>query len=198
MVLADDIKDKNNNINYEKNTEKDFKTEAGEKGEAKVRYALSWLPQDYKIIQGDNNEKLYLINEDFRDERQEYDHIVVGPNGLFLIETKNYGGIVRIDSHGNWTQQKNDEKVKGLKNPRQQVIQHEKLIKSFIEENIPVHSIICIANEKTLIEGIENSSVPIVKCDQIQQYIEDFYVEKRLTKKVVNECLKNLKRHIVV
>lgn len=110
---------------------------AGKKGEEDVEYVIKWLRADgYKSIFRDcltkyGNAGIVLKNEDYINEEQEFDHIVVGKNGVFLIETKNHSGTISINSSGDWTQEKADT-LKGIKNPVQQCDRHSKLIKSII------------------------------------------------------------------
>ena len=172
--------------------------EAGEKGENEVSYALKWL-DNYVIFDKFNNKgnAIKLENLQYIDETQEYDHILVGNNGIILIETKAYSGKIVIDASGNWTREKNGE-IKGIKNPLQQVRRHEKLLKSIIPDGIEVLSIICIAKDSAIIEGGANSVVPIVKCDQLVEYIERNHTESILSDQMVEECCKCIKEHQVI
>lgn len=62
--------------------------EKGAEGEEKVfRYLREILPSEYYIL---NDMKIPNM------ERANIDHIVIGPNGIFIIETKNYSGKVTI------------------------------------------------------------------------------------------------------
>jgi hypothetical protein len=57
----------------------------GKRGELAVTEALKSLPGDY-----------ILLNDlTLPDGRGNVDHLVIGPNGLFVIETKNYSGYVK-------------------------------------------------------------------------------------------------------
>lgn len=184
--IDDSTKNDNTNIN-----------EASFKAEKNVEYALSWLGGDYSIIEKRSINKftgnpcIYLKNDDFRDERQEFDSIVVGPNGIFVIETKNMGGRIEIDKNGNWKQVKYGEE-RGVKNPVQQVKQHEALLKSIVGDNVDLISIICISNDRTIIEGQENCDVPIVKSDLLCEYIKKF----KSNKVIANEKVADYKKII--
>ena len=57
----------------------------GKRGELAVTEALKSLPGDYILLND-----LTLPNG-----RGNVDHLVIGPNGLFVIETKNYSGYVK-------------------------------------------------------------------------------------------------------
>lgn len=168
---------------------------AGKKGEEEVNYALKWLDKSYQVLRG-GGEKIKIQNTEFIDEVQEYDHIVIGPAGIVLIETKAYSGKINIDKDGNWTRFKNDGWV-GTVNPVQQVRRHEKLIHSFIPDDIPIYSYICLANSNVVIEGSENSIVPIVKSDLIVEHIENLEIKNELTKKDIDDCIQLIMKHMV-
>jgi hypothetical protein len=55
----------------------------GRKGESKVTETLKSLPDDYVVL---NNIVL-------PDSKGNVDHVLIGPNGVFVIETKNYSGL---------------------------------------------------------------------------------------------------------
>jgi hypothetical protein len=59
----------------------------GKQGEVSVADVLGSLPHDY-----------VLLNDLMLPERGgNVDHFLIGPNGLFVIETKNYSGYVKCD-----------------------------------------------------------------------------------------------------
>ena len=57
---------------------------AGKAGELAVTDALKALPNEYVLL----NDLM------LPDGRGNVDHLVIGPNGIFVIETKNYSGYV--------------------------------------------------------------------------------------------------------
>jgi hypothetical protein len=59
----------------------------GKRGEEAVSQVLRSLSQDYALL----NDVI------LPDGRGNVDHFLVGPNGLFVIETKNYSGSVRCN-----------------------------------------------------------------------------------------------------
>lgn len=63
----------------------------GMRGELAVTRELKPLPDDYVLLND-----LFLPNG-----RGNIDHFLLGPNGLFVIETKNYSGNVKCDGD-NW------------------------------------------------------------------------------------------------
>lgn len=152
----------------------------GSRGEKEVEYVLKWLPNEYVIINKDCKNKyrkdcILISNFDFIDETQEYDHIVIGPQGIFLIETKNYSGKLYIDDYGNWLRMKKggNEWVPEI-NPTQQVNRHHLLIESIVGSNIPIIDVICLAHPDLMIFGQDNSKIPVVKKDLLGDFIMNY------------------------
>lgn len=153
-------------------------TTSGEKGESNVDYHLRWLGTGYHTVAKDcyRDEKLTILlkKEDFIDEEQELDHIVVSPRGVFLIETKYLKGKIAVKKNGNWVRTEGGEE-KGMLSPVAQVDRHHVLVSEILgglvaEEHI--HDIICIAHDNAIIEGEENSPVPVVKADSLVRFIK--------------------------
>lgn len=171
-------------------------------GEKEVEYALKWLDSSYAIIQktseGKYGEKsIVLYNPDFIDEPQEYDHIIIGKQGVFLIETKNYAGKLIIDKNGNWIRIKKEGIQEGERNPIQQLRRHEKLLRSILGKDIPIICMICMAHPKMIIEGVENCSVPLIKSDLLVEYIENYDLGTSvLTDDDVAKCKNQIEKHM--
>lgn len=177
--------------------------EGGDIGEQKVEYALKWLDKSYIRVEKRSKDRIgnsciLLFNPEFIDEKQEYDHLIVSKKGVFNIETKNYAGKLVIDEYGNWIKKKDGEE-EGIKNPLQQIRQHEKLLKSFLLQGCNVVSIICIANDRAVIEGIKNSPIPIVKSDMLAEFIENLNsTENELSDSQVEQCVQAIYNHMVL
>ena len=61
---------------------------AGEKAVARI---LSRLPDEYRVV------------NDVRTSAGNLDHVVIGPTGVFVVETKNWRGIIAADGKGELT-----------------------------------------------------------------------------------------------
>ncbi len=166
-------------------------------GEQEVDYVLEWLEAggNYKRVpkrwsKKDRGEAIRLYNPAFIKKPQEYDQIIVGRQGIFVIEVKNYEGKLMVDPNGNWIREKKGGIREGEKNPVQQVDRHVKLLRSIVADEIPVVGVICIAHPKAIIEGAENCSVPLVKSDLLHEFIEKYPSrEKTLSKEEIESCL---------
>lgn len=176
--------------------------ESGDKGEQKVEYAIKWLDKSYIRIEKKSSDRvgnrcIYISNPEFIDEKQEYDHLIVSEKGIFSIETKNFTGKLIVDQYGNWIRKKNDEE-EGIKNPLQQIRQHEKVLMSFLPEECKVISIICIANDKAIIEGSEHCPIPIVKSDMLVEFIENWDGnDTKMSNLLKEQCVQAIYDHMV-
>lgn len=176
--------------------------ESGDIGEQKVEYALKWLDASFIKIEKKSRNRLgnkciYISNSVFIDEKQEYDHLLVSSEGIFNIETKNYSGKLIVDGNGNWIRKKNDTE-EGIKNPLQQIRQHEKMLQSFLPSGCRIISILCIANDKVIIEGIENCSIPIVKSDMLVEFLENWKcADSKMTDIQKKQCVEAIYPHMI-
>jgi hypothetical protein len=60
----------------------------GAVGEAIVGYVLESFPDDFRII------------HDLTTPHGNIDHIVIGPTGVYVIDAKNWRGVVSAEGHG--------------------------------------------------------------------------------------------------
>lgn len=152
----------------------------GRAGEEAVDYVLKWLPDMYCVIEKDcqgkyGDDVIILENNSFVDESQEFDHLVIGSQGIFNIETKNYAGKLAIDKNGNWFRLKKGEKEwVAEENPAQQLFRHHMLLQSIVGDNIPIIDIICMAHPNLMIIGQGNSLIPVVKKDLLADFIVNY------------------------
>jgi hypothetical protein len=80
--------------------------EAGRAGEEAVRRALGGLDDRYYLLNGVT----------LPAERMEIDHLLAGPRGLFVLETKSHGGTI-VYGDGRWSRLQAD--ASGALQPRQ-------------------------------------------------------------------------------
>jgi hypothetical protein len=63
----------------------------GAAGEKSVAHALSKLPEEFRVV------------NDVQTPSGNLDHVVIGPTGVFVIETKNWRGIIGSDGNDELT-----------------------------------------------------------------------------------------------
>jgi hypothetical protein len=162
----------------------------GERGENNVNFQLSFLPYEYVIIEGNcqnkyRNDCILIKDENLVDAYQEFDHLIVGTQGVFNIETKGYKGQIVIDENGKWyTKKANSDEVKSLESPVGQVLRHSNILKSFLGE-VPVIDIICMANKELIMRGENNSPIKIVQTDMLLNYIQNYENGKSFSEEVI-------------
>lgn len=100
----------------------------GQPGEEKVSATLEEnLPGDFVIL---NSPRI-----SYHGATIDIDHVVIGPNGIFTIESKNMHGKITGGLMGNWTQErKRSGKGRRVKigNPAAQVSHYAKILKSYL------------------------------------------------------------------
>ncbi len=168
----------------------------GRAGEEAVDYVLKWLPDFYCVIEKDCHGKyddnvIILENNSFVDESQEFDHLVIGPQGIFNIETKNYAGKLAIDQNGNWFRiKKGETEWTAEENPAQQLFRHHVLLQSIVGDDVPIIDVICMAHPNLVIIGQGNSLIPVVKKDLFADFIVNYKPAGLSESEIVNICVK--------
>lgn len=120
--------------------------------------------------------------------------MVIGPQGIFNIETKNYSGKLAIDKNGNWFRIKKDEvEWYAEENPAQQLFRHHVLLQSILGDNVPIIDVIYMAHPNLMISGQGNSLIPVVKKDLLVDFIVN-YKTSGLTKSEIETVFANINK----
>lgn len=154
---------------------------SGDRGEFKVQAVLRVLEKPNSRYRVYHNIKLGPDAE----HTNEYDTLVVGPNGIFHIETKNYGGerggIIDIDSQQNWILHKKSGYSKMITNPAGQVDSHEYRLKGFLNRvvgvrNLPTQGIIVLSCDgvKVRVNKNRDSTIPILNRHELVPFIRNY------------------------
>lgn len=148
-------------------------SEAGKMGEKNVCHQLDFLNKNKYVVYND----IKLISN---GRFQQIDHLVIGPNGIFPIETKNLSGEISISNNGCWSRTiRNLYEV--IENPTGQVLRHETIIRELTKDQHTINSIIVLANNASKVSGTDRNPIPVVKADMLLHYINNFKSETILT-----------------
>ncbi|MBP1934668.1 nuclease-related domain-containing protein [Ammoniphilus resinae] len=123
--------------------------QAGEQGEPNVRLRLQALDREAYTVFND-------IHLSFDRIEHQLDHLVVGPCGVVHIESKNYGGQISFTMNGLEQIGSNGEFVIHS-DPAAQLSNQEGLVREIVKTMdcaIPIYGVLCISNDRTIIEGI--------------------------------------------
>lgn len=166
--------------NYEKDEDDFHRKQAGNMGEQKVRDCLNNMSHSkYHVVNG--------VVMRYKGVKKEFDHIVIGRNGLFIIETKAFGmsdldeakdyAELIIDQKDDWQLTKNG-RTKKLKSPTHQIHEQKRFIENIISGTtagsmINVRPVLVLSNEKLTYKKKIALDYKILKLNELQDYIED-------------------------
>jgi len=145
---------------------------SGYSGEQRVIESLQNLPDSY-----------YLINDvNLPNGYGNIDHIVLGSNGIFIVETKNFEGEIRCEGD-NWYQYKDTWEISEeyeIKSPSKQVKGNALKLKQYIESKkifgkslrLWVEGMVVFSHDNVILH-CNNPTVPVFKVSQLGNYIQN-------------------------
>ncbi len=154
-------------------------------GEWSVRFWMRGLRKKYKII----HNLTFTVDE----KSVQVDHIVIGKNGVFVIETKNYvGRIYGSEKNHHWTQVLAYGKVKHkLFNPIKQNRGHIYALNKALPEHqdIPFQSIIVFTLKSKL---FVDATTPIVSPIRLKRTIKRTKAKRTLSENEIESIAERL------
>jgi hypothetical protein len=172
---------------------------AGLDGELNTVQSLAVLSDDYTII---CNPKI-TTNNNFN----ELDNLIIGPNGIFIIETKNYVGTISGDvKDHDWIQERTvrgKDITKDFYNPIMQVQQHGRRLEEFLRLNsinFKPRQIVYFVNPETTLNIVGQSDVQVFSnqdLDNMLNFINTFNnnvdISNEDKETIVNAIMENQK-----
>ncbi|MCQ2521891.1 MAG: NERD domain-containing protein [Lachnospiraceae bacterium] len=171
-----DYETRDSKLKNHKSGEEFKRKEVGNIGEQVVRNELTKLQNmGYSVINGP-----VLKNG---AECKEYDHIVVGANGVFCLETKAFGmtegrstkAALFIDDGDKWIIRKNKVN-RSLESPTAQILVEQQFLANIISDSclLEVHPILVLCNRELFVKN--NISLPyrIVRVDELCECIRQY------------------------
>jgi hypothetical protein len=137
----------------------------------------------------------YLLNDLYlRDGGGDIDHIVLGPNGIFVLETKNWSGS--ISCNGDDWQRGGKGNFSG--SPSRQVKRNAAKIKQIIDNNsnlgmldIWVEGIVVFTNHHATLH-VNNPTVPILRLPQLPSHILGYRSSRSLSREQIEAVGKEI------
>lgn len=151
----------------------------GAQGEEKVAESLSHLDESYYVVHD-----VVLPGM----VKENIDHVVLGPNGIFAVETKNHKGY--ITCQGDWWNQRKIGRrgtpyLGDIGSPSKQVKRKAALLNRFIQNhlktNLYINGIVVFTNEEAKLKII-NPTVAVVRTQELCNFIQHY----RSTPKTIN------------
>jgi hypothetical protein len=160
-------------------------------------YSGGWTgeKQVAKLLTSKLNDDYYLLNDLYLcDGGGDIDHIVLGPNGVFVLETKNWSG--KISCSGDEWQRVGKRNFSG--SPSRQVKRNAAKIKQIIDNSpnlrplgIWVEGIVVFTNNPVTLH-VNNPTVPILKLPQLPNHITAY----RNSRSISREQLETIGKEI--
>ena len=163
--------------------EKESVEAIGKEGESQVAYELRsfkenmYVFNDYKTMNGNRTCQI--------------DHIVVSNYGIFVLETKNYKGIISgLRNQREWTQTLlYGEETYKFYNPILQNNTHKGVVKRIVGNQVPIFAYVVFVNND--LEYINEPDV--IRLDELHQAM--FNREQTISNEQVQSIISKLKEH---
>lgn len=145
----------------------------GSYGEVLTERKLKWvnlLGREGKILSN-----VYVPKDN--GETSEIDVLFITQKGIFVIESKNYSGWIFGDEKSPfWTAMLPNKEKNRFYNPIKQNISHMKWLKQYLEEDIPLYSIIVFSNRCQLKKvNVLSDDVFVIKRDRLYAVIRHIW-----------------------
>lgn len=142
-----------------------------------ARKLADQLPDDYALI---NDCTLTLGRK-----HAQFDHIVIGPNGVFVVETKNWcGQITDMGRKGYWTIRQEKRRDRLIRNPLKQTQRQVKVMQAALLEtpwvDAPIHGIIHKSNPYAEWR-VDTADIHLLYLPELIEFIRETEVENRLS-----------------
>jgi membrane protein DedA with SNARE-associated domain len=160
---------------------KSAKPEQQASGEAAILSQLESIGSEYQVLNGRHVRS--------KDASQEFEHLVVGPNGLFHIETKDWEGAITFTNKGV------ELSGEGLKDdPTAQLYRHEYVLKELLREHklqADVVGIMCFVHPDCTLTG-KSPAFATVTLDQLAHTIKAYKTKHPLSENGIKQIARLL------
>ncbi len=131
-------------------------------------------------------------------KKAQVDHVVIGPNGAFVIETKNWGGHLDGGAQEKrWKQARRDGSIRLLSNPLVQNERHAEVVRALLKRErcgtVPVVPLLVFARSQTTLD-IQGAHDRILWVGEVCDAIRQTAVGAALDEAAVDAAVRALRR----
>ncbi len=142
----------------------------GAVGEAVVGFILNNFPDDFRVI------------HDLATPFGNIDHVVVGPSGAYIIDTKNWKGVVSADGNGELLLNGKSPQKPEIKNLTRRIMSIKEKVKVLSSLDPYVQGVFAFPSAYVEAKWGSTGYVHCVKDEQIYDYIVENKKSNKLTK----------------
>jgi hypothetical protein len=146
----------------------------GAVGEAVVGYILDNFPDDFRII------------HDLTTPFGNLDHVVIGPSGAYVIDSKNWKGVVSADGKGELLLNGKPTQKSEIKNLQRRIMNIKDKIKVLSSLDPFVQGVFAFPSAYIDAKWGSTGYIHCVKDEQLHDYIVENKKSNKLTKKEIN------------
>ena len=147
----------------------------GEYGESRVSDILCSLPEPYQVI---NN---VLIHN--KERTSQIDHNVVSLFGIFVIETKNYSGLISgAERSENWKESFKTTGSHYFRNPIKQNWGHIYALSEYLNYDKRLFKSIIVFSDSAILRV--NTTIPVIYISQLKETIMSYQQELLLLEEI--------------
>lgn len=167
---------------------------AGHRGEQNIDYYLSFLPENkYRIFRS-----LRLIDKHFF----QIDTLLLSPQLIFSIETKNIVGTLTFDKHSEQLIRKYGEIEEGFSNPILQAERHVIQLRNWLHKHkfptIPIEYLVTITQSQTILKSnhidifkkVIHTEQVISKIQSIDKLYQTDVIDEKMMRKISKTLIK--------
>jgi len=148
----------------------------GATGEAIVGFALDNFPDEFRVI------------HDLTTPYGNVDHVVIGPTGAYIIDTKNWKGVVAADGNGELLLNGKPTQKPEIKNLTRRIMSIKEKIKVLSPTDPFVQGVVAFPSAYIEAKWGTTGYVHCVKDEQLYDYI----VENKKSKKLSNKEIESI------
>ena len=152
-------------------------------GEQEVNKVLSKIKR-YKLLND-----IMVRNE---KGTSQIDHILIGKKGIFVIETKDYSGLIYGEEYSKYWTQVINRNSNQFYNPIRQNYGHVKALEKYIKRKDIFISLIVFTNKSKLKKV--KTETPVIQLNKLKRFIKKYKSDVKLSKREIEETYNLIKK----
>ena len=160
------------------------KASRGEKGEQLVAEELNKIEAYHQVL----NDITFLNKKS--EMTHQIDHILIHPHGVFVIETKNYFGEIRVDKDKPFWEKIVNGEVTRISNPLNQNKSHAITVYKILKGEHQVIPVVVFVKNNAPYLGDEN----VINLSDLLLFIDSYPYKHKITKPTIDKIYNLLKR----